>query len=121
MLVVEEQLPRLCSSLETRALLQEQCSAVKDSHREGRIKPVSNICSCPHAKTELSHWCPCRGLQQYCDALVFYARLIFFYYIYFQVEQPQSPNNDIKSPGIPSQGESMLTRVRTETTCWGRN
>lgn len=44
-----------------------------------------------------------------------------FYYIYFQVEQPQLPNNDIKSAGIPAQGESMLTRVITETTCWGSN
>lgn len=44
-----------------------------------------------------------------------------FYYIYFQVEQPQLPNNDIKSAGITAQGESMLTRVIIETTCRGSN
>lgn len=44
-----------------------------------------------------------------------------FYCIYFQVEQPQLPNNDIKSAGMAAQGERMLTRVITETTCRGSN
>lgn len=69
------------------------------------------------------------GLQWYCDALVVYVHWCtcvlcssnLFYYIYFQVEQAQSPNNNIKSAGIPAQGESMLTTVITETTCWGSN
>lgn len=92
---------------------------MKNSHNEGRINALSCICSCSHAKTKLSHWCPYSGLQQYCDALVVYVHL--FYYIYFQAERPQLPNNDIKSAGIPAQGESMLTRVVTKTTCWGSN
>lgn len=44
-----------------------------------------------------------------------------FYCIYFQVEQPQLPNSDMKSAGIAAQGESTLTRVITETTCRGNN
>lgn len=44
-----------------------------------------------------------------------------FYCIYFQAEQPQLPKNDIKSTRITAQGESMMIRVITETTCRGSN
>lgn len=41
--------------------LQDQCRAVKNSHNEGSVKPLSCIYSCSHAKIKLSHWCPYCG------------------------------------------------------------
>lgn len=130
--VIEEQLSYICFAQGSRFAVtfpQEQCRAVKNSHNKGRTKLLYCIFNCSQAKKTLSHWCPYSGLQQYRDALVVYVHRRtgglcpsnLFYYIYFQVEQPQLPNNDIKSAGIPAQAESMLTRVITETTCWGSN
>lgn len=50
---------------------------MKSSQNEGRIKLLSCILICLHAKTKLLQRCPCDGLQQCCDALVVYVHLNF--------------------------------------------
>lgn len=83
--------------------------------KKGRIKPLSSICSCSHAKTKLCHWCSYSG-QWYCGAivgfvcqwLVVYVHLVLFIVFVFR----------LSSHSCQTMTVSQLELLLKEKVCW---